>query len=149
MANIVILRSMNNFAYRMLRNMLVGLSDEQVSYIAPAIDERPIAGIVAHAYSGAYLMSFAVAGKERPERPTPPSTAADLLALLDSIHEQVDQNLANATDEALAKTYKMPWGQEVGGLEALTGAFAHSIVHAGAIQGIRAMGGFPTPPERY
>lgn len=149
MADTVILQSMNNLAYRMLRNMIEGLSDEQVNYVAPAIDERSIAGVVVHAYSGAYLMSYAIASKERPERPTQPMTATDLLALLDSMHKQADENLAQAADGALEKMYKMPWGQEMGGIEALTGALAHSIVHAGAIQGIRAMGGFPTPPERY
>ena len=148
MTDTVILRSMNNLAHTILRRMIEGLSGEQVHYTAPSLDARPIVDVVVHAYRGAYFMSYALAEKERPETALEPSTAAELLLLLDRMHDAVDQNLAVAVDGALEKLYKMPWGQDVRGSEALVGALAHSIVHAGSIQGIRAIGGFPTPPER-
>lgn len=149
MTDTVILRAMNNFAHMIMRNMIKDLNDEQVRYSASAIDGRPITGIVLHAYSGAYFMAHAVAGQERPKMPADATTATDLLALLDNMYNQVDQLLVNATDEALEKNYTMPWGQQLKGLEAFGSALAHTLVHAGNIQGIRAIGGFPTPPEHF
>lgn len=149
MTDAVILRAMNDHARNFLRRMVEGLSDVQVRYSAPAIDERSIAGVVVHAYRGVFFLANAFAGGERPHIPAEPTTAAELLTLLDGMHAQADAALTALADGALEKKYTMPWGQELTGLEAFSGALAHSLMHAGNIQGIRAMGGFPTPPERY
>lgn len=147
MADIVILRTLNNHVGNFLRRVVEGLSDEQIHYSAPAIDERPITNLAVHAYSGTLRLANFVAGKGRSEMPTVPATTADLLALLASTHDQLDAILADLPDGALEKMYKMPWGQELSGSDAFAGALAHGLVHAGHIQGIRAIGGFPTPPE--
>lgn len=123
------------------------ISDEQIHYCAPAIDGRPITGVAVHAYCGTLMFANAVAGKGRSEMPAVPATTADSLALLNSTHEQLDAILAHLPDGALEQKYKMPWGQELTGADAFAGALAHGLVHAGHIQGIRAIGGFPTPPE--
>ncbi|MDQ6661569.1 MAG: DinB family protein [Chloroflexota bacterium] len=147
MADTVMLRSLNNLVRVFLHRMVEGLSDEQVRYSAPNIDRRPIAGVVVHAYRGAFMLASVFAGQGRSALPTEPTTAAEVLSFVDRTHAHVDQILAHLPDGALDKLYKMPWGQELNGLEALTGALAHGILHAGNIQGIRAIGGFPTPPE--
>ncbi len=149
MADTVILRALNDHVRNFMRRMVEGLSDEQGHYSAPAIDGRPIGGVVVHAYSGVFLLAHAMAGKGRPAMPAEPTTTAGLLALLDSTHDQVDQMLADLPDGALEQTYMMPWRQKLSGAEAFSAAMAHSLVHAGNIQGIRAIGGFPTPPESY
>ncbi|MDQ6660549.1 MAG: DinB family protein [Chloroflexota bacterium] len=149
MADTVILRALNDHVRNFMSRMVEGLSDEQVRYSAPAIDARSIAGVVVHAYSGVFFLAYVMAGKEQPAMPVEPTTTADLLALLDSIHVQVAQMLADLPDGALEQTYTMPWRQKLSGLEAFSAALAHSLVHAGNIQGIRAIGGFPTPPESY
>src|SRR5438105_22870 len=103
MADTVILRALNDHAWNFLHRMVKGLSDEQVRYSAPAIDGRSIAEIVVHAYSGVFFLANAFAGRGRPNPPAKPTTAADLLALLDSMHAQADQALAALPDRALEK----------------------------------------------
>lgn len=147
MVDTVVLRTLNNHVGNFLRRVVEGLSNEQIHYSAPAIDERPITELAVHAYCGTLRFANAVAGKGRSEMPPVPATTADLLTLLVSTHEQLDAILADLPDGALEKMYKMPWGQELSGANAFAGALAHGLVHAGHIQGIRAIGGFPTPPE--
>jgi len=131
--------------------MLNDLSDEQIRYTAAILDGRTIAGIAMHAYGSVLFFANIMVGTvmERPERPLEPTTAAALLELIDAVHDQIEQKLASLPDGTLDQPYKMPWGQELNGLEALSGVLAHSLVHVGNIQGVRAIGGFPTPPEHY
>lgn len=149
MADTPTLRALNNYVRVFFHRMIEGLSDEQIGYSAPAIDGRSIAGIAIHAYSGVFMLAHVAAGKARPTIPTEPTTTADLLALLDRMYDEADQALARLPQGALEQTYTMPWGQQMTGIESFTAALAHSLVHIGSIQGIRAIGGFPTPPERY
>lgn len=149
MADAQLLRALNNHIRIFFHRVLEGLSDEQINYSTPAIDGRSIAAIVLHAYSGVFIFSSVIAGKARPTIPTTPTTIANLLALIDQMHDETDQALTALPAEALEQTYTMPWGQKMSGVEALTGALAHNFIHIGNIQGIRAIGGFPTPPESY
>lgn len=142
------LQVLNEQAWSFLRRMIADLNDEQVGASAPEIDERPIAGIVMHAYSGTFLMAHAFSGKSLPAVPAQPTTASELLTTLDSMHSQAKELLASIPEGALEKMYPMPWGQQWEGRQALVGALAHALFHAGAIQGIRALAGFPTPPEK-
>jgi len=148
-ADTLALRAMNDHLRNFLRDMLADLSDEQINYNAPAIDGRSIADIAVHAYCSILIFTNAIAGKGWPEMPAVPTTLADLLTLLDSTHDQLEQFIAALPEGALEQSYKMPWGQEMQGLEAFAGALGHSFVHIGNIQGVRAIGGFPTPPENY
>jgi hypothetical protein len=45
--------------------------------------------------------------------------------------------------------WPLPWGQRVGALDAIADGLAHGFGHVGNLAGIRAIGGFPTPPEAY
>lgn len=147
MSDASLLRALNDQARNFMRMMVTGLSDEQVRYSAPAIDERSIAGVVLHAYSSMYMLAHSFADKQWPAMPAVPTTTADLLKLLDEMHDRADQALAEMSEGAMEKLYTMPWGQKWTGAEASAAALGHCFMHAGAIQGIRALGGFPTPPE--
>lgn len=153
MADTDTLRQLNDVVQGSLHHVLDGLSDEQISYSAPVIDERSISEVVAHAYVGVLIFGDVIQGKGWPpqEKWTQkgPTTSADLLALVDSTHEQLDKVFTELSEELLEQKYAMPWGGEMTGIEAFTGSLSHALVHAGNIQGVRAIGGFPTPPEQW
>lgn len=148
MIDTAILKTLDEQAWNMLRGMVADLTDEQAQYIAPAIDERSLLDVAVHSYNSTFFMSFALAGKDWPTPPAQPATVAELLTTLDRMHEQVQTLLSNLPEDALEKTYDMPWGEQWTGRSAIAISFAHHFVHIGGIQGIRAMGGFPTPPEK-
>lgn len=131
--------------------MIQDLSDEQIGYSTSVLDGRSIAVITMHAYGSVFYFANIIAGThmERPKAPAVPTTTSALLELIEFSHDTIEQRLAELPEDALQKLCKMPWGQELQGFEALSGVMAHSLIHVGNIQGIRAIGGFPTPPEKY
>lgn len=143
------LQALDEQAWTFLRGMVADLNDEQIRLNELAIDERSIAGVAIHAYASTFYMAFPLAGKDWPTMSAePPATVTELLSTLDSMHAQVKELLAELTENALEKMYDMPWGVQWQGREAIVSALAHALIHAGAIQGMRAMLGFPTPPEQ-
>jgi hypothetical protein len=122
------------------------LTDEQLGYSAPAIDARSIARVALHAYGGVFAVASFVAGQGRPQIPAA-ATAPELRAALETMRTATAALIAGLTPEQLAGDVTLPWGMVVTGAEAMAGILAHALVHAGAIAGIRAIGGFPTPPE--
>jgi len=151
MSDTTMFRKLNDNLWNFLRGMIKDLSDEQVSYSTTVLDGRSIAAVAVHAYGSVLYFANIIAGisMERPKKLPELTTTAALLELIDKVHAQVEQRLAELPDSALEQPCKMPWGQEIKGSEALSGVMAHSLVHVGNIQGIRAIGGFPTPPENY
>ena len=149
MTDLANLQALDEQAWTFLCGMVADLNDEQIARHAPAIDERSIAGVTIHAYVSAFYMVFPLAGKDWPTMSAePPATTADLLSTLDDMHARVKELLADLPAGALEKMYDMPWGVQWQGRQAMVSALAHALVHAGAIQGMRAMLGFPTPPEK-
>lgn len=62
---------------------------------------------------------------------------------------RVDALLAALPNAALAREVTLPWGQRIIGFDAIADGLGPVFVHAGTLGGIRAIGGFPTPPEDY
>lgn len=151
MTDTIALQKLNNHLRNGLSEMIKDLNDEQVQYATPTLDGRSIAAVAMHAYGSVLFFANIIAGKdrERPEIPKELPTKASLLELIDKVHALIEQRLTDLPDGTLEQVHKMPWGQEVNGLEALSGIMAHSLIHVGNIQGIRAIGGFPTAPEHY
>lgn len=144
-----ILRALNQRAGAALTGVLAGLEDDQIAYRAPAIDERSIAEVALHAYGSLLGFASVVAGREWPDDLPAPGEAARLLALVDDRCGRVDALLAALPDAALAREVTLPWGQRITGFDAIADGLGHVFVHAGNLGGIRAIGGFPTPPEEY
>lgn len=149
MADIVSLRALNDRLNASLHHVIEDLTDKQLGYCAPMIDERPIAAVAIHAYDNLCGFASIVAGQEWPPTPAEPTTVTELVTRLDEMYRLVDQVLAYLSSDALTQNIKLPWGQEIGGLDAIADGLAHGLVHAGALAGSRAMGGFPTPAVEY
>lgn len=132
-----------------LARVLLGLDDDRVMFSAPAIDARPIAEVAVHAYGSLLGYTSVVAGAGWPSDPQPPASAPELLATLDAMRARVAELLAGLPEGVLETEVTLPWGQGIGALDAIADGLAHGFGHVGAIAGIRAMGGFPTPPEDY
>jgi hypothetical protein len=127
---------------------LADLTDEQIAFIAPAIDHRSIRDVAVHAYRTVLVVAATVAGQPYPPRDPLPETAAGLADLLTSMQRRIAAWRAATTGEMLAAPLRMPWGYaRPTGMAALINTYAHGLVHTGTILGIRAAGGFPTPPE--
>ena len=141
------LRTMNDHFHASLMRVLSDMTDDQMLWCAVAVDARSIRDVAIHAYRALLAATTVVAEVAWPSKPVLPPTVPDLLSLLDAMHAQIDELLMHVPDDAWETTVTLPWAQQIGSLEALTGCLAHGFVHVGAIQGIRAIGGFPTPPE--
>lgn len=132
-----------------LARVLLGVDDDRIFYSAPAIDARPIVEVAIHAYSTLLGAASTVAGAGWPSDPQPPASAAELLATIDAMRERVEELIYGLPDDTLGTDITLPWGQRVGALDAIADGLAHGFGHVGALAGMRAMGGFPTPPEGY
>jgi hypothetical protein len=145
------LRALNDQVRNLFRDMVRGLSDEQVRYSAAAMDERSIGGVVAHGYGSVVVFAKILMGEEGKwsDVPAAPETLVGVLELVEGTHDELDELLREMPEEILEKKHMMSWGRELTGVEALTGGIAHGMAHAGGIQGIRAIGGFPTPAEQW
>ena len=149
MADTAALRKINDRLDDSLRHVVEGLTDEQLLYRAPAIDERSIEEVAIHAYGSLLGFAATVAGKPWPATPVMPDKAADLISQLNEMYFMIDEILAALAESALEQEFTLPWGQKIKGLDALADGLVHGLVHVGMIIGIRAIGGFPTPPETY
>lgn len=132
-----------------LHRVLLGVDDDRILYSAAAIDARSIVEVAIHAYSSLLGFTSVVAGAGWPSDPQPPASAAELLATLDAIRERVEELIGGLPDGIFETEIVLPWGQSVGALDAIADGLAHGFGHVGAIGGIRAIGGFSTPPEGY
>ena len=130
-----------------LARELLGVDDDRLLYSAPAIDARPISEVAIHAYHSLLGFTSVVAGLRWPSDPPPPASATELLATVDAMRERVAQLIAGLPDAVLETEIVLPWGQRVGALDAIADGVAHGFGHVGALAGIRAMGGFPTPSD--
>ena len=143
------LRAMNDRLNTELRHVIEGLTDEQLLYHAPAIDERPLEEVALHAYKSLLDFAATVSGRPWPEAAVVPGKAADLISQLNEMYLMVDEILTALPDDALEQEYTLPWDQKIKGIDAIADGLSHGLVHVGNIMGIRAIGGFPMPPETY
>lgn len=143
------LRGFNDRLKMSLDRVIEDLTNDQLEYIAPTIDERPIAEVAVHAYESLHGFTLCAAGQSWPEPQNIPITVAGLLLRFNEVHELVDQTLASLPEGSLEQTFTLPWGLEIAAFEAIADGLAHGLIHVGTIEGIRAIGGFPTPPEAY
>lgn len=125
-----VLRALNRRAGATLTGVLAGLGDDQIAYRAPAIDERSLAEVALHAYGSLLGSASLVAGREWPADPPALGEAARLLASVDERRGRGDV-------------------LRIAGFDAIADGLEHLFAHAGNLGGIRAIGGFPTPPEDY
>ncbi|GCE46452.1 broad specificity phosphatase PhoE [Thermosporothrix hazakensis] len=137
----------NAYLYQQVRAVVTGLTDEQLAYSAPAIDLRPLREVAIHAYRPVLVVACVATGKEWPPRLPQPRTADELFAQLATMHQQIEACLTGLTPEDWQRTITLPWNPSISVYEALIESIGHGLVHVGCMQGIRAFGGFPTPPE--
>ena len=138
-----ILSYLHSQLYEGLIVILTDLTDQQLEYQAPDIDTRSIRDVAMHAYRPVLAIACVLAGEEWPVRPHVPDSKDELFALLQTMHTHIDECLMRIPIGKLEETISLPWDQSKSGLEALAGSFMHGMQHVGAIQGIRACGGFP------
>ena len=138
-----------------LHHTLGDLSPEQLHYRTPLIDDRPIAEVAMHATIILLGNALVAAGRHWSLEDYPldgwppglaqPDSAAALVTMLDALLAQVDELVSRLSDDDLDKDVTFPWGQQQAA-DALSAGLVHALTHAGSIQGIRALGGFPVPP---
>ena len=138
-----------------LHHTLEDLSPEQLHYRTPLVDDRPIAEVAMHATVILLGNALVATGKPWPLEDYPldgwppklaqPDSAAALVSMLDTLLAQVDELVQQIPADALDKDVTFPWGQQQAG-DALSAGLVHALTHAGAMEGIRALGGFPVPP---
>lgn len=133
--------------YQDLINILADLTDIQLEYAAPQIDNRCMRDVAIHAYRPVLAVACVLADDEWPVRPILPTATDELLQLLHCMRLSIDDRLARLAAPALEQTISLPWQQQQRGLDAMIDCLTHGLLHVGAIQGIRAFGGFPTPAE--
>lgn len=133
--------------YDSLIAILTDLTNQQLEYQAPQIDTRSIRDVAIHAYRPVFAIVCVLGGEKWPARPQLPVTKNELFDLIQAMHTQIDECIIHIPLDKLDETISLPWNQNKSGLEALAGSFMHGMQHVGAIQGIRAFAGFPTPPE--
>lgn len=139
---------MNQYLTQELAVALVGLIVHQIRYQAPATVERCIRDVAIHAHLPVLATAAIVAGYEWPPRPVPPESVNDLTTLLNQMAYQIEQWLSEVPLEVFLQPVELRWGPFSTGAEALANSLVPGLVHAGVIRGIRAISGFPTPPER-
>lgn len=128
-----------------LQSALVELTDTHLLYCASTIDERPLREVAIHVERPVLAATAIVVGQPWPARPTLPTSVAALQVLLADMAQQVEIWLAATSEESLVQPVTLRWGEFATGADALVNALTHGFVHVGALRGIRAMGGFPTP----
>jgi hypothetical protein len=144
MAVTSLLCALNDQVRDSLLKMVKDLSDEQIKVNAPVIDLRPITGVATHAYGSLLMLANAMAGDGWEGMPKIASSTTDLISMIEETHEKVDVAFTSIPAQILDQPITMPWGKELGGYEAIAITFAHTLIHIGNIQGIRAAEGFPT-----
>jgi hypothetical protein len=128
--------------------VLQDLSDEQLAYRDPRLDERPIAAVAMHAAGTLpFFMGFVMAGGDQPRAggpPPTPATTAELLSVLGGTREGVRAQIAALSEEQLDRRLTTPWGAEASGTNMILNGFTHAQRHVGTILDLRSLGGFPT-----
>lgn len=142
-----ILLNLNDQLYRALFSVLTPISDEQILYTAPTIDRRCIRDVAIHAYRPVLAVACVATNQPWPSRPQVPRGVDELLTLLESMHIQIEDLFEELHDDLLVRPITLPWAEQINCLEALLESLAHGLQHVGALQGMRALGGFPTAPE--
>jgi hypothetical protein len=134
-----------------LHHTLEDLNPEQLRYRTPLIDDRPIAEVAMHAAVILLGNALVAAGKPWPLEDYPldgwppklaqPDSTAALVTMLDAMLAQVDELVSGLSADDLDNYVTFPWGRQQAG-----DALSAGLAHAGGLQGIRALGGFPVPP---
>lgn len=151
-----VLLTLNERFHAALTGALGDLTDEQIYAIAPAIDQRPLLEVARHAYSNLLGVLAVAAGHEWSltqwplsdwpvDEPHPVTTGAFLDRLV-SLHAQAVGFLEALSTERLDEEVTLPWGSQQA-TEAIIDILVHGLHHVGALNGIRAIAGFPTPPD--
>ncbi|MEZ4861386.1 MAG: hypothetical protein R3C14_08770 [Caldilineaceae bacterium] len=130
-----------------VRNMVHDLSDTEILFVAPAIDERCIRDVAIHVHRPVLAATAVVTGRAWPPRPSWPTDGAELQVLLKEMAEQISDWLRNADEAMLSQPVTLRWGDFATGSGAILNSLVHGFVHVGAIRGIRAIGDFPLSPE--
>jgi len=72
------LRNLNRQLAAAIADVLRGLTDDQLAFVAPGLDARPFGEVVVHAYRPILAAAHVVAGRDWPPRRPQPATVADL-----------------------------------------------------------------------
>jgi hypothetical protein len=141
------LASFHSFLYQNLVQVLIDLSDEQLAYSAPLIDERPLREVALHAYRPVLAVVCVAAGENWPPRVPIPTTKEGFLDLLQTMHTQIAALINQLPNDAVEQTISLPWDEQQNMVDAFNQNIGHGMLHVGTIYGIRASGGFPLPAE--
>lgn len=74
--------SLHSYLYQNLVNVLIDLTDEQLAYSAPLIDQRHLREVALHAYRPLLAVACVACGEEWPHRAPLPATKEAFLDLL-------------------------------------------------------------------
>ena len=140
-----ILLLLNHNLTEELYNVVHDLSDTELLYVAPTIDERSICDVAIHVHRPVLAATAVVTGRAWPPRPSWPTDGAALQALLTAMADEINRWLSNVDEEMLSLPVTLRWGYFATGSEAILNSLVHGFVHVGVIRGIRAIGGFPLP----
>lgn len=141
------LASFHAYLYHHLVNVLTDLSDEQLAYAAPLIDERPLREVALHAYRPLLAVACVACGEEWPPRVSVPTTKEGFLDLLQTMRTRIDALIERLPSDAVERTISLPWQAQQNMIDAFNQNIGHGMFHIGSIAGIRAWGGFPLPAE--
>lgn len=141
------LASFHSYLYDNLVYVLVDLSDEQLAYRVPLIDERPLREVALHAYRPVLATACVACGEPWPSRVPVPTTKDAFLDLLQTMRTQIDALIDRLPSNALERTITLPWDENQNMIDAFQQNIGHGMLHVGQIYGIRACGGFPPPTE--
>ncbi|QBD79427.1 DinB family protein [Ktedonosporobacter rubrisoli] len=141
------LTSFHAYLYHHLVNVLIDLTDEQLAYTAPLIDERPLREVALHAYRPLLAVACVACGQEWPPRVSVPTTKEAFLDLLQTMRTHIDALIDRLPSDALELTISLPWQAQQNMIDAFNQNIGHGMFHIGSISGIRASGGFPLPAE--
>src|SRR5690348_15268632 len=118
------LRGFNDRLKISLYRVIEDLTNDQLEYVAPTIDERSIAEVAIHANESLLGFTLCASGQPWPEPQNIPLTVAGLLLRFNEVHELIDQTLANLPEGSLEQTFTLPWGQEMAAFEAIADGLA-------------------------
>ncbi len=141
------LASLHSYLNQHLVNVLIDLSDEQLAYRAPFIDQRSLREVALHAYRPVLAVACVACSEAWPPRTPLPTTKEALLDLLQTMQAQIAERIDGLSSDALERTLHLPWNTQQNTVDALNQSIGHGLLHIGSIYGIRAFGGFPLPTE--
>src|SRR6266852_5320429 len=119
--------SLHSYLYQNLVHVLIDLSDEQLAYRAPLIDQRPLREVALHAYRPLLAVACVACGEEWPPRVSVPTTKEEFLGLLQTMRTRIDALIERLPSDALERTISLPWQVQQNMIDAFNQNIGHGM----------------------